>query len=192
MDYALTFSVDGNSITRPLHSGRNTIGRLAPASEIILNIEGVSREHATINVSMDNIRIVDLKSKNGTFVNGKRVEQRVLQAGDMIALGPVKLRFDTENTDPTFHFSEPSWLDSASLTWVFDSLLELGAFLVNDEDTTAVYDLCLQQVARLFHVRRACLVVLSDGINQHMGQAILGSQAFKADVFLPGLSLGSC
>jgi DNA-binding CsgD family transcriptional regulator len=58
-------------------------------------LPGVSREHAQITRSVGrSASIIDLRSKNGTFVNGDRVEVRLLREGDRIALGPhVELRF---------------------------------------------------------------------------------------------------
>ncbi|QQR79779.1 MAG: FHA domain-containing protein [Deltaproteobacteria bacterium] len=38
------------------------------------------------------IGILDLVSKNGTFVNGAEVESKLLKEGDLIALGSTKLR----------------------------------------------------------------------------------------------------
>ncbi len=39
------------------------------------------------------LNLVDLGSKNGTFVNGERVDVAALHHGDQIQLGPVTLRF---------------------------------------------------------------------------------------------------
>ncbi len=53
----------------------------------------ISRLHAMIFYDESGaIGILDLVSKNGTFVNGAEVESRLLKSGDLIALGSTKLR----------------------------------------------------------------------------------------------------
>ena len=39
------------------------------------------------------VRILDDRSSNGTFVNGRRVEQAMLGDGDVVKLGRVTLRY---------------------------------------------------------------------------------------------------
>jgi DNA-binding winged helix-turn-helix (wHTH) protein len=55
----------------------------------------VSRRHARITVAVKTAVIADLGSKNGTFVNGKRVGEKPvrLSDGDQIQLGSVFLAF---------------------------------------------------------------------------------------------------
>jgi predicted component of type VI protein secretion system len=57
--------------------------------------EEVSRRHCAISVGPADVWIEDLKSRNGTFVNGKRIEpeSRIkLADGDMIRVGSLELR----------------------------------------------------------------------------------------------------
>jgi predicted component of type VI protein secretion system len=62
---------------------------------------GVSREHARVWCSAQGaFHIEDLGSTNGTFINDKRVERRMLVVGDQIRLGPVLcLRFTLGHGD---------------------------------------------------------------------------------------------
>jgi two-component system cell cycle response regulator len=63
------------------------IGRSRDAS-IRIDDEGVSRRHAKLVRQPDGtVAIVDLKSTNGTFCNGERVDKHVLQDGDKIQIG---------------------------------------------------------------------------------------------------------
>ena len=65
-----------------LDHGENTIGRDH------LGTPDVSRHHARIDVDGPRVWIEDLGSKNGTFVNGKRVRDRMaLKDGDQITFG---------------------------------------------------------------------------------------------------------
>src|SRR5436190_3143165 len=69
-----------------------TIGR-DPQSQVIIDDPAVSREHATV-VTIGNDQILeDLKSSNGTVVNGGRISRHILQHGDVIELGPYTLRY---------------------------------------------------------------------------------------------------
>jgi DNA-binding CsgD family transcriptional regulator len=55
-------------------------------------VEGVSRRHARIVCDRHLLRLVDLGSRNGTFLNGRKVETAELRSGDEIRIGPVVLR----------------------------------------------------------------------------------------------------
>jgi two-component system cell cycle response regulator len=58
--------------------------------DIRVEDEGVSRRHAKLTRDEDgNVRIVDLGSTNGTFVNGRRVDARPLSDGDRIQIGSL-------------------------------------------------------------------------------------------------------
>jgi DNA-binding winged helix-turn-helix (wHTH) protein len=61
----------------------------------------VSRQHARITVAAQTAAIADLGSKNGTFVNGKRVGARPvrLSDGDQIQLGSVFLAFRAASSE---------------------------------------------------------------------------------------------
>ncbi len=55
--------------------------------------EAISRRHCEIFVKGENVLVRDLGSKNGTFVNGERIETEdiaVLRAGDKIQIGPLR------------------------------------------------------------------------------------------------------
>jgi pSer/pThr/pTyr-binding forkhead associated (FHA) protein len=53
----------------------------------------VSRRHALIVRQADGVRVLDDRSLNGVFVNGERVEWRVLADGDEIVVGRYRLHF---------------------------------------------------------------------------------------------------
>jgi hypothetical protein len=70
------------------------IGRL-PECTVVLNDQNVSRRHAEIRRSGSDIVVADLRSTNGTKVNGAPVTERVLEDGDDITVGTTTLRFET-------------------------------------------------------------------------------------------------
>lgn len=68
------------------------IGR-AEDNQIRILDPGISRRHVLITATGDGYTIRDLKSQNGTYLNGERVDERTLMDGDRITLGDVTLVF---------------------------------------------------------------------------------------------------
>lgn len=54
----------------------------------------LSREHAVLSVSGNQIGVNDLGSTNGTYVNGQRVTQAILRNGDELRLGESVFRVE--------------------------------------------------------------------------------------------------
>lgn len=75
-------------------TGRTTIGRLDDCNIVISGDETVSRHHAYIEAASGSYVLSDDSSTNGTFVNGARVTQQTLAAGDVVTVGAQSLRFD--------------------------------------------------------------------------------------------------
>ncbi len=68
------------------------IGR-DPACDFPINEFVISRKHAKISKRWGGIVIRDLESKNGTFINNRRVVEEFLHDGDRMALGTIVLMF---------------------------------------------------------------------------------------------------
>jgi DNA-binding winged helix-turn-helix (wHTH) protein len=96
------FSLDAEGATLALAEGENVLGR-DEALATRLDGPGVSRRHARIDVRDGRATLVDLGSKNGTFVDGARLEgPRALRDGDTIRLGRrVSVVFRSHAADPT-------------------------------------------------------------------------------------------
>lgn len=87
-------------ITVPLFQPTVHLGR-AEDNNVVLVAEEVSRHHAKIVRSGDNVVLHDLNSLNGTYVNRQRVIQRVLAHMDEIWLGSkCRILFRTDGPDP--------------------------------------------------------------------------------------------
>ena len=72
--------------------GQGELGSFRRLSDIALTDSSVSRLHAMIFHGPHGVGILDLVSKNGTYVNGVEVEHQMLKAGDIVTLGGSKLR----------------------------------------------------------------------------------------------------
>jgi DNA-binding winged helix-turn-helix (wHTH) protein len=86
-------SVEGRAVMLP--EGATVIGR-DPRSDVWLDLEGVSRRHARIQVTREaeDAVLEDLGSTNGTFVGRTRVTvPRALKDGDVIRIGAASLPF---------------------------------------------------------------------------------------------------
>src|SRR5438045_2352558 len=61
----------------------------------------VSRKHCRILRDGDSLKLEDLGSSNGTFLNGQRVQEALLSPGDTIQVGPVVfvLQIDGQPSD---------------------------------------------------------------------------------------------
>lgn len=76
-----------------LSGERVSIGR-REYNDVVLEDMTVSGEHAIISLRADRHLIRDLGSRNGTLVNGERVRERELQAGDQIGIGVYRLTYE--------------------------------------------------------------------------------------------------
>jgi hypothetical protein len=87
-------SVEHGEQTRliPLDRPITHIGR-GLAADVRLEDANVSRRHAIIAVRGDGIRLLDDRSSNGTFVNGRPVSVAELSNGDVMRFGRVVFRY---------------------------------------------------------------------------------------------------
>jgi diguanylate cyclase (GGDEF)-like protein len=83
------FIVIAGSQVGELHKigkARTTIGR-AVAADIRIVDEGISKIHVEVLLDGDHVLIRDLKSTNGTYRNGERVETTEIADGDKVSIG---------------------------------------------------------------------------------------------------------
>ena len=82
------FKSDGTRREFPLTKDRIVIGRTSTC-DLRLALSSVSREHCEVQIVGGSVKVRDLDSSNGTFINSKRVPEAVVTAGDQIGVGPV-------------------------------------------------------------------------------------------------------
>jgi hypothetical protein len=84
----ISLEVEGRThlVTTPV----TVLGRGAEA-DVVVDDTGVSRRHAEIHIEGGRVRVVDLGSTNGTFVDGERVGSGELADGSRITIGRTRI-----------------------------------------------------------------------------------------------------
>lgn len=83
----------GDEVTSfPLNRDSYALGRHR-GNDIVITDPKVSGFHARLDRTSDGFSIADLKSRNGTWVNGKRVSSIALAHGDEISVGAARLHY---------------------------------------------------------------------------------------------------
>jgi hypothetical protein len=71
-----------------------------PESDLIIAVASVSRHHCEIVNEENRLVLRDKGSGNGTLVNGQKVHEQVLDAGDEIQIGPLAFAVEIEGALP--------------------------------------------------------------------------------------------
>jgi chromosome segregation ATPase len=85
--------IDNQELRFPLFKNRLTIGR-TQQNDIQLKAQYISRRHAVITTEGDAARVIDWGSKNGVYVNSKRVTEHFLKNGDIVTIGIAEFRYE--------------------------------------------------------------------------------------------------
>ncbi len=78
----------------PLEEDEIFVGRV-DENHIVITHNSVSRRHSVLKVdtSQGIVKLSDLESSNGTFVDGKRIKDAILQNGNIVSFGDVEFEF---------------------------------------------------------------------------------------------------
>ena len=79
---------DGSTKDFPMPNSVMVIGR-RECCDLCIPLMVVSKRHCQVSIEQDNLNIRDIGSSNGTFINGRRIEESALNPGDRIQIGPV-------------------------------------------------------------------------------------------------------
>jgi pSer/pThr/pTyr-binding forkhead associated (FHA) protein len=82
------FRNDGERRSFSISREMMVIGRRQDC-DLMIPLGEISRKHCRILRDGDTLRLEDLGSSNGTFHNGRRVQEAVLEPGDTVQVGPV-------------------------------------------------------------------------------------------------------
>jgi pSer/pThr/pTyr-binding forkhead associated (FHA) protein len=107
----LAYEEDGREYVVPLAREWTRIGR-SLAADVRFDDATVSRRHALLVCQADGVRVLDDRSLNGVYVNGRRVEWSALGDGDRITVGRHTLWFlDTSAAPATTASSSAAAID---------------------------------------------------------------------------------
>ena len=84
----ILFKKDGSQKAFSLPSDATIIGRRHDC-DLCIPLMVVSKRHCQLNQNKEAVKIRDLDSRNGTFLNGKRIDETMVKAGDYIRIGPL-------------------------------------------------------------------------------------------------------
>jgi pSer/pThr/pTyr-binding forkhead associated (FHA) protein len=159
---------NGGSTLRLDPNGRpTTIGR-GPGAEIVVESDTVSKVHARLAVDRTRqcIRVTDLKSSNGTYLNGARIEEGDAPLGAIIRLGTLELavvRDSSVMSTPVSTSRATGWMlsgfdpsgraiqfemrprntsnsgQAGPMTWTFGRAPDRATFVIDDTSVSALH-----------------------------------------------------
>ena len=89
MDVKLVmFKKDGQRKDFAITNKTTIVGR-SEECNLRIPLLSISRQHCELVKTDDELQVRDLASSNGTYVNNHRVNEKVLKAGDRVAIGPM-------------------------------------------------------------------------------------------------------
>ncbi len=94
------FKKDGSRKIFPLPSSVTVIGRRNDC-DLCIPLMSVSKRHCQLNCDQGVLRIRDLGSRNGTYLNGKRIDGATIKAGDYIEVGHLTFLFEIDGQPET-------------------------------------------------------------------------------------------
>jgi len=151
-----------------------SIGRSAD-NVIVIPVAEASRNHATIQRQTGNRCVLtDLRSRNGTNVNGRRIEEKVLENGDRITIGTCELVYH----GPELYggAAAPAQSDKTQF-FVQNSLVTVLVIDIRDNVTWAKElgdDRWAELVMKLIEAARAVLDSRGCTGQKYIGDAIMG------------------
>lgn len=102
------------------------IGR-SDLSDIQVNDQFASKHHALMIRIGDDIALVDLNSKNGTFVNSRRIWSTTLRHNDVISLGNHGIKLVSPNNRSSSNIAMPNMADTATMSSMADMRRQIAS-----------------------------------------------------------------
>ncbi len=160
-------------VLQELSSGKNyrislpcVIGRGKEADLVFPELT-ISHRHALISELDNQIWIEDLKSSNGVFVNDKKIKKALLDPGDSVQLGQIKLLVSLEEEEDIqgqtliLHSLESKAelnLDHQRLKLIYEITSELSG----NQDLTALEEKIFSRFKEIFNHDRGYIAIFQD------------------------------
>ncbi|KYF99045.1 histidine kinase [Sorangium cellulosum] len=160
----------------------------------------MSRCQARIELSEGKFFIVDLQSKNGTFVNGARIQRGEIRSGDTITLGDLDLLFTVDGAPtesslrpqairPLTHTSiselvgdtKPGRAGRPSAEARLHILIEIAKLLPVSDDIDTLLHKVLDLIVQILDVDRGVILLVSEATGQLERRAVRTSRPSPDD-----------
>ncbi|MEW6455920.1 MAG: adenylate/guanylate cyclase domain-containing protein [Acidobacteriota bacterium] len=109
MTLYISYKIDSKEIHYILEKKKTSLGR-ASGNDVVIPDISVSRHHAEIIKEGDTFRIKDLDSKNGTFLNSKKIKESIIESGDTIKLGKFEIKVSQRESEVEITEEADSWV----------------------------------------------------------------------------------
>ena len=121
--------------TRTLSIGRS------PENDLVVEDDEVSRKHALLKNERGAMEVGDYRTGNGTFVNGKRVQQTArIQSGDIITLGKLQLELRHGGEHPAKLGIKLSYASHLKTVGNIPQMADAGSTMIGMMDDTQQAD----------------------------------------------------
>jgi len=175
VDPTIEMVIDGELSVFPLAPfAVCSIGRSAD-NVIVIPVAEASRNHATVQRQTGNRCVLtDLRSRNGTNVNGRRIEEKVLENGDVITIGTCELIY---HGPELFAGATPPPQSEKTQFFVQNSLVTVLVIDIRDNVTWAKElgdDRWAELVMKLIEAARTILDSRHCSGQKYIGDAIMG------------------
>lgn len=109
----LLLKKDGSFKTVSMPSSVTVLGRRKDC-DLRIPLDSISRRHCRLTNQKDILKIRDLNSRNGTFLNGQMVEETNVSPGDKLSLGPITFVFQLNGKPDKFEVVDSGADDTKS------------------------------------------------------------------------------
>lgn len=103
-----------------LNSSSILIGR-SDLCDLVIDDEFASQQHAALIRIENTVILVDLKSRNGTYVNSRKIQRQVLRDSDIVSLGEHRLKVIYPEGYAQEKFVDSNTADTATMMTISES-----------------------------------------------------------------------
>lgn len=128
---------NGSKKTFHIPSTVTVIGRRQEC-DLCIPLMIISRRHCQLNFDENTVHIRDLGSRNGTFVNGRKIEETELSPGDMLEVGPLKFTVQI-NGEPAVVETPSSQQDQQKQAKTAEHANEFASEQHSEQDPNSTY-----------------------------------------------------
>jgi len=176
-----------------LMGGVLRVGR-AEDNDLIIRGAEVSRYHLRIEYAGGVWEVVDLGSRNGTYVNERRIHRKVLMRGDKICVGSWELLFEAEGeVDDDTSYDVVGVEGYAALKGkreqeevdadAWERLVQINRALTEELDSRRLLKTIMQKVLEVVSAERAFLLLKEGGeLRTYLSRTFDGESVKRADL----------